>query len=389
MKIFVLLSRAPYPLEKGDKLRAYHQVKYLHGKHEVFLCCLTEHNLDEKATEELQQICSELQILKLSKWRIWFNMLLATLGSQPFQVRYFYQAPVHRRVKALLKSFQPDHIYCQLARAAEYVKKERTVTKTIDYQDAFSANMLSRSRIAPWYMRPILRQEYRRMLTYENLLFEYFEGKTIISEQDRNLIFHDKRAEIDVVPNGVDVHYFKPGERKPTVDLVFTGNMNYPPNVDCAQFLAQEVLPMVWKQRPETTLMISGANPSAKVQALRSDKVEITGWVEDIRDAYNAARIFVAPMRLGTGMQNKLLEAMSLGIPCITSPQVNNALGAEPGKHLLLASDASQCAHQILSLLQDEEQIRSLARAGRDFIESNFSWEKSGEKLESVFNTAR
>lgn len=384
MKIFVLLSRVPFPLEKGDKLRAYHQVKCLHEKHEVFLCCVSDQQADENARKQLSAICSHLEILTLSRWRIFFNLILAALGTRPFQVRYFYQRPAHKQIKSFISDFKPDHIYCQLVRAAEYVKKEQDISKTLDFQDAFSANMLGRSRVAPWYLRPVLRMEYKRMLTYENLIFEYFDGKTIISEQDRNLIFHNKREEIAVVPNGVDASYFAAGDNSPTFDLVFTGNMNYPPNVDCARYLVKEVLPEVWKKRPEITMVISGANPSQKVRKLASDKVQVTGWVENIRDAYTSAKIFVAPMRLGTGMQNKLLEAMALGLPCITSAQVNNAIQATEDIDLLIGRNPEEVAAHILRLLDDEAARKKLAENGREFVKANYSWQKANETLEAT-----
>lgn len=384
MRLFVILSRVPYPLDKGDKLRAYHQIKYLNKHHEVFLCCINDEPGAEKYRKELEGICSHLEIINLSRFRIYLNLFLALFGRRPYQVRYFYQQPAHNKVKAIINDFKPEAIYCQLVRTAEYVKQELDIVKTLDYMDALSANMMRRKTIAPWYAKGLLASEYQRMLTYENLIFEYFEHASIISEQDRDLIFHNRRSEIAVIPNGVDESFFEPMEVSQKDGLVFTGNMNYPPNVDCAHYLVNEIMPVVWQQMPEVKLTLSGTSPTPSVKALASDKVIVTGRVDDIRQSYAKAAIFVAPMRLGTGLQNKLLEAMAMGLPCITSRQVNNAIGAEKGADLLIGDDAASVANHILHLLNNPQAQNDMGARGKQFVLKNYTWKQANEKLNAL-----
>ena len=182
----------------------------------------------------------------------------------------------------------------------------------------------------------------------------------------------------------MDHDFFKPMEREKQYDLVFTGNMSYPPNVNAVEYLANEILPIVWKTRPETTLYIAGATPDPKVKKVASDKIIVSGWLDDIRDAYAQSRVFIAPMRIGTGLQNKLLEAMSMRLPAITSPLANASLGAKPDEEILIGSNAQEMAQHIITLLTDKEKADRLAQAGFDFTNRVYDWGKATEKLEEA-----
>lgn len=384
MRIFVLLSRVPYPLEKGDKLRAYHQVKELAKNHEVHLCCLTVDDPHPAAMEQLSQICSGITFIRLGTLQRWFNLGLAMLSNKPFQVHYFKQGHAVRKVHSLIREFKPDHIYCQLVRTTDYVKDLFDIPKTVDYQDAFSKGVERRIAGAPWWFKPILKAETKRLLAYENLIFEYFDHKTIISEQDRELIYHADRKKIEIIPNGVDTDYFSPQEREKDYDIVFTGNMNYPPNVSGAEYLANEIMPIIWKRRPKATLLISGANPHPRVNALAGANIKVTGWVDDIRSSYSSSKVFVAPMRIGTGMQNKILEAMAMELPCVTSELVNNAIKAPVGTTILISETPQQYASQILELLEDKNKAAEIGRAGREFVLNAYDWATSTAKLAAL-----
>ena len=166
--------------------------------------------------------------------------------------------------------------------------------------------------------------------------------------------------------------------------MVFTGNMSYPPNINCAQFLVNEVMPLLWRQKPNTNILISGTSPVKEVLSLASEKVIISGWVEDIRESYARSKIFVAPMQIGTGLQNKLLEAMAMGIPCITSPLANGPLGAKNGTEVLVGENKAAIAQLIIDLLDNENQLIALAEKGRLFVELNYSWKTHNKKLAEI-----
>jgi glycosyltransferase involved in cell wall biosynthesis len=163
--------------------------------------------------------------------------------------------------------------------------------------------------------------------------------------------------------------------------------MHYEPHVRAARFLAEQVMPLVWKQMPSARLLLAGAYPKKQVVGLANERVTVSGFVEDIRESYASAKILAAPMQTGSGLQNKLLEAMSMRIPCVTTTIANNSLHAAAGKEVLIGDTAEAFAEQVLLLLQDEQKRNDLAQQGYDFVHENFSWEKAGEKLESVLKS--
>ena len=389
MKIFVLLPRIPYPLEKGDKLRAFNQIKQLAKRNEIVLCALND---DSKVSEQdafhaLQPYCQSINFIRITKLQILLGLIRAFFKGLPLQCGYFYNRKAARKIDALIAKHKPDMLFGQLLRVAEYIRF-KNIPKAIDYQDIFSYGMKRRADIASFVTRPIYNMEYRRLCRYEAAIFDDFDVKSIISEPDRDLFPHDRRDEILIIPNGVDHDYFKPQEREKQYDLVFTGNMSYPPNVNAVDYLANNILPIVWKTLPEVKLYIAGATPDPKVKKAASERIIVSGWLDDIRDAYAQSRAFIAPMRIGTGLQNKLLEAMSMRLPAITSPLANASLGAKTNEEILVGSNAEEMAQHIITLLTEKDKAERLAQAGFDFTNRVYDWGKATEILENAMSQA-
>ena len=387
MRIFVLLSRVPYPLEKGDKLRAFNQIKELSKNNEIILCALNPvSGLDEKrAFSELRPYCHSVNFLKLPLLsRIW-NIFLAFLQHKPFQIGYFYNKRVARKVKKLIDQYKPDHIYCQFVRTIDYVK-DIGIKKTLDFQDVLSYGVKRRYEKASFLKALVFKTEYKRLCEYEKKAFDYFDNLTIISIPDRDLIPHPDKEKIVVIPNGVDHDFFKPIAKEKDFDVVFTGNMAYPPNVDAADFMVNEIMPLVWEKLPGARVLLAGASPVRKICSLDSEKVKVSGWMDDIRDSYSASRIFIAPMRIGTGLQNKLLEAMSMKIPTITTPLANAALQAKEDKEIFVGETPEQLSNHIIALLTNKELCENVSKSGYDFVHRNHSWESATKKLDEIIN---
>jgi sugar transferase (PEP-CTERM/EpsH1 system associated) len=383
MKILVLLPRVPYPLEKGDKLRAYNHIRYLSKNNEIVLCALNDTTIHPDALKNLRPFCKSIHIINISKLKIAWNLFTALFKGIPFQTGYFYNKKAQKQIDKIIDQEKPDHLFCQLVRVAEYIKNQR-IPKTLDYQDVFSKGIERRIEKAPFYLKPIFNNEYKRLLKYENRVFSWFENKTIISKPDRNFIPHPEKDKILIIPNGVDYEFFKPLKRKKAYEIVFIGNMGYPPNVDAAEYLALKILPLVHSSKPKARLLLAGASPDNRVLALQSDNIQVTGWVDDIRECYAQARIFIAPMQIGTGLQNKLLEAMAMKIPCITSPLANSALGAENGKEILIGNNPNEFATHIIKLLDNPAFADEIAEAGYHFVIGNYDWERATSKLEEL-----
>jgi sugar transferase (PEP-CTERM/EpsH1 system associated) len=383
MRLFFILPRVPYPTEKGDKLRAFHQIKQLSKHHEIILCALNDGDLHENAISVLKKYVKAIHIIPISKASIGFNLIKTFFSKTPLQVGYFYNESSAAKIRALIGEYKPDHLFCQLIRVAEYVKGI-PIPKTLDYQDVFSKGVERRLSTSPFYLKPFLKMEYNRLLKYEHDAFDAFDNKIIISAPDRNLIPHPDRDKIVVVANGVDTDFFKPVDAEKEYDLVFTGNMGYPPNIKSAEFLVNEILPMAFRQKPELSLLIAGASPHLRVMSLKSSQVTVSGWVPDMRDCYARARIFIAPMQIGTGLQNKILEAMAMKIPCITSPLAFQALNARSGIDILVAETPGEYAAHISMLLNNPEKAREIAQNGYDFVLRNFNWETETDKIDRL-----
>jgi glycosyltransferase involved in cell wall biosynthesis len=250
--------------------------------------------------------------------------------------------------------------------------------------DAFSAGQRRRAKGAPWYLLPFVNEEAKRLTAYEHLIFDYFESHCIISEQDRKLIYHPNNTRIHIVPNGIDADFFRKSFDKPKrTHLLFTGNMSYPPNVEGAIRLVNFILPLVHAKRPEVTVLIAGANPVSSVKSLMSAHVRVSGWMPDIRDAYHESRLFVAPMVSGSGMQNKLLEAMCMEIPCVTTGLAALPLGITHGVNCLVGESDEEIASHILYLLENSIESERMACEGREYVMEQFDWNHTVEVLET------
>ena len=386
MKILVLLSRVPYPLEKGDKLRAFNQLKGLSKNHEIYLVALNDSPLHPEAEQILSSFCKSVKIISLSKWDIFQNLSKSIFSTLPFQVSYFFDKKADEIIKDYSREINPDVVFCQLIRMAEYAKN-LPFPKVLDYMDVFSKGMKRRAKKS-FLLKPFLIWEAGKLLKYENYVFDLFDQKTIISKPDQLQIPHSANNQITVIPNGVDFEYFQSKKSEKKYQILFTGNMAYPPNIDSAIFLAKKIIPQLKRQFPSIKLLIAGANPVASVIALKSKNIKVSGWVNDIRDCYNSSEIFVAPMQMGTGLQNKLLEAMAMKIPCITSELANKALGAKDNEEILVAKNVDEYVRKISELLQDQNKRNLLAENAYQFVKQNYNWDKINSQLEEILISA-
>ena len=388
MKLFVVLSRVPYPLEKGDKLRAFNQLKILSKQHDIYLFALNDTALHKDAVSVLSSFCKEVHIFNLPKRGIFWNGLRFFFSDKPVQCGYFYNPKAQLEINKLIAEIKPDHIYAQLIRTAEYVKNQ-PVEKTLDYQDVFSKGMFRLMERASFWKRWFFSLEHRRLMRYERDIFSHFNHKTIITGVDRDLILHPKKEEIVVVPNGVDFELFSPIECEKKYDLIFTGNMSYMPNVFAAEYIVNEILPLLITRHPNIRIVLCGANPSSRVKQLQSENVLVTGWVENIQEYYAQSRIFIAPMELGTGLQNKLLEAMAMKIPCITSLLASMPLRAVNQKDIIICSFAAEYVQTIESLLSQPQFYETIANNGYQFVHENYNWGHTTQILNEVLEVNR
>ncbi len=392
MKILVVLPRFPWPLDKGDKLRAYHQVVELSKRHEIYLFAVSHRRVEPEQVEALEPYCREIRVVHLNRFVCGLNILRNWFSSKSLQMGYWNTKHSKRACKAFAREVKPDVVYSQMVRTMPLVAR-LPYPKVMDFQDALSMNTERRMEQSRGLWHYLLHFEFKMLRSSEYKAFSVFDALTIISEVDSEAIPHKKNGEIHIVPNGVDFDYFNTNALTRSdvnaFSLCFCGNMAYAPNVDAARYLVNEVMPLVWSRIPSATLLLAGADPKPSVRALASKLVTVSGRLDDIREAYASSQIFVAPMRLGSGLQNKLLEAMAMRVPCVTTSIANTPLGAVDGQEILVGDTPEALADAIVRLLESQELRDSIAAAGNRFVTTHYSWSSAVEPLEKLLHAVR
>ena len=397
MKILVVLPRFPYPLDKGDKLRAYHQIVELSKRHDIYLFSLSHQKVQHDNYNHLQTYCTAVNYTQLHWWESAWGIFKAFLNGQPLQSGYWNSCRARRAYAKWEREIQPDVVYCQMVSTIPTIGYPLPATRyVLDFQDALSLNTHRRMECSHGMLKWILRYEYKALQRMEQEALRRFDATTIICSIDRDAI----SSEVALVPNGVDTDFF----RRETFDvrhetamplsshysLVFTGNMSYAPNVDAARFLVMKIMPLVWKHIPSATVLLAGADPKPAVRMLASERVFVSGRLNDIRQAYASSEVFVAPMRIGSGLQNKLLEAMAMQLPCVTTSLAGNPILSPlitPSFPFLVGDDTQTLAEHLIRLLTDKQYANNLADEGNRFVQKHYSWSAAVAPLEKILNS--
>jgi sugar transferase (PEP-CTERM/EpsH1 system associated) len=404
VNILFLAPRFPYPPYKGDQVRSYHQIRLLAKRHRITLLTFEELPIGAQAHAHIDNLCEDVISVPLHL-RGPFWMWRALYKAYPLQTLFYYTTAMFKTIDELLGERSFDLLHAQLARVTPYFENISHLPKVVDFVDALSLNMWRRAkRERNWVTKLGCWIEYRRLARYERDLCSKFDQATIVSHSDRDAI--GQYENLHVIPNGVQIELFKflPAlARKPNL-LMFTGNMSYFPNVNAVTWFVNEVLPLIKTHVPDIQLEIVGVDPRLSVRKLALDNpnVTVTGHVPDIANYISHANVAIVPMQAGSGIQNKMLEAMACGTPVVATPFALNGVefgqseksqlsenGAKHGEHLLVASDAESFANHILQLLQNMELREHLATNARKLVEQCFTWEKSVATLECVYEKAR
>ena len=381
--LVILSPRFPYPLEKGDKLRLYHQLVGLSKSFHVHLISLTEEDIAPEHLSKVDEFCSSINLIKQKALRSVRAALRSLLFTEPLQQSYYYSSKSEAKIQKLIDEIKPDVIFVQLIRMAKFVEESKT-PRLLDYMDAMSLNMSREASKHNWPFSMIYKREAKLLTKLETSLSSKFDKKVIISEQDKLYLKSNGVDDLIVQSNGVDLDFFdatKVGPISDQKDLVFVGNMGYLPNVEAAEYIVSDIIS---EYIANLSVLIAGARPHERVLKLKSDTVTVTGWVEDIREAYLSGKIVIAPIFTGAGQQNKILEAMALGQACITTSQVNAAIGGTVNKNILIADNAEQFSSQINYLLNSKDLRQEIGRNARIFVEQKYEWQTQVRILEQA-----
>ncbi|MDZ4710639.1 MAG: glycosyltransferase [Saprospiraceae bacterium] len=386
MKIVIISSRFPYPLDKGDKLRLYHQIRILSAHHQIVLISLTESKISSEEQAALEAYCHKIYTFYISKTGILWNIVKGVLRGLPAQVSYFYQNSIDRQISKIVGEEKPDHLYCQLIRTSEY-GKHFTMSKTLDYMDCFHISTFKRAQHIRGWRQLLWNLESRAVRRYEASIYRYFNNHTIISPVDRQSMGLGVSKPMTLVPNGLNESYYF--EIQPTpirnIDVLFLGNLSYFSNIAAVLFLVREILPKLDKNKSRK-IAIAGAQPPDWMKKLiaRYPQMELMENPVDTRQIYQRAKLFVAPIFAGTGQQNKILEAIASNCIVLCTPDVQAALGIRTPELIHVQQTAEGFAWEIDQILTNPEAFISQSRQAQDYIRKYFSWEKNTQILEKL-----
>ncbi len=387
MKILFLTSRFPYPPIRGDKLRVFNLIRELSKDHEIVLATFADPD-DGRHYAELKKYVSRIEPVRFSKPRAYLNCLLHPFSQTPFQVYYYQSIEMRRAVAWLMAEEKPDVIHAHLIRMAPYALAYPGTPKVLDICDSMTLNYEHFLAYRKDLTTALYRLEKRRTATYEGTIPAEFDTSLVISSHDRDFVAGlGEPAKLVVVPNGVDFDYFQPwtGEAAPN-RLAFMGTMSYFPNVDAMKWFAADILPLVRRTVKDAELHIVGNSPSSEVTKLGADAaVTVTGFVEDVRPLVGPAAVFVCPIRAATGLNNKVIEAMAMGLPVVSTPEACEGIDVTDGVDILLASNPMDFAEAVIQLMTDAAERKRIGDAGRDFVVKNFSWGKAADILRNVY----
>jgi sugar transferase (PEP-CTERM/EpsH1 system associated) len=387
MRILMLSSRLPYPPNRGDRSRVFNFAKYLSGVHELSLASFIAKETEREHIAPLQSFCQDVRVVMMSQRQSVMRVLCNLWRRDPLQALYYRSGAMHHLVDQMLAENRFDVIYVHLFRMAPYVADRPNLYRIVDLTDVISQELARSMPYRGPLSRLIYGLEIPRIRRYERHVAETFEETWLISEADTQALITTCSAKnVQVIPIGVDEERLYPTTQPCEPDsLIFVGNLSVFHNVDAATHLVRDVLPLVRRQIPGCTLKIVGADPKPQVQRLASDPaVIVTGFVPDLNAWLNRAAVFVAPLRFAAGIQTKVLEAMAVAKPVVTTSVVNNGLGARPGKEILVADDATTMATQIVALLQNARLRARIGRAGLRFVRQKYTWNRVVERMSII-----
>ncbi|HAT32734.1 MAG TPA: sugar transferase [Janthinobacterium sp.] len=390
--LIFLVHRIPYPPNKGDKIRSYHMLKYLSARYRVHLGCFIDDPRDRAHLPHLEQLCASTCFVEQHPFAARLRSLGGLLAGQALSVHYYRDAGLSRWVERLLAGAPLAAALAFSGPMAQYLQSPaaRGVRRIIDFVDVDSDKWAQYGAAKDWPLSLLYRREARHLLAYESAVAREFDGASFVSRAEAELFglrAPQAREHIAYFSNGVDADYFTPhleyanpyAGADPV--LVFTGAMDYWPNVEAVQWFVWRVWPALRRRYPALRFYIVGARPAPAVKALaRAPGVCVTGVVPDVRPYLAHARLAVAPLRTARGVQNKVLEAMAMQKTVLLSPQALEGISALPGAELALAGDEAGFIAAAAALLDGADDA-AMGLAARRRILLDYCWERNLERL--------
>lgn len=382
--LLFLCHRLPYPPDKGEKIRAFRILEHLAQHYSVHLGCFIDDPADIPHVGTVEGHCSGLSWFPRSPKNTKFKALAGLLGGKPLTVASFANGAMRQWVRELIAREKPAAIFVYSSAMAQFIPLEdQSTTRLImDFVDVDSDKWAQYARTAGFPMNWVYGREARKLLDFDRRIAARADASIFVSDAEADLfrrLSPDTAATTHAIANGVDCEYFSPAHNfanpfsGPGPHLVFTGTMDYRPNIDAVVWFAEDIFPAIRRLRPNATFNIVGAKPSKAVIALgERDGVHVTGRIPDVRSYLAHADAVVAPLRIARGIQNKVLEGMAMAKAVVTTPQGLEGIAATPDQHLLLAETPEDFVNAVLNL--NPVTAGALGRAARQLMDERYGW---------------
>ena len=390
MKILYLSHRFPYPPSKGEKIRTFNQIRQLASKHTVHLCSFADDPGEIAQTINLEEYCASVDVVRRNNVATMVLGPAAILRNKPLSVQLFYRKAFAELVRRKFATERFDCIIVSCSSMAQYVVSSSGIPKIIDFIDVDSEKWRLYAKHRAFPLSFIYCREADQLATYEENITALFDHSILCSTQEAETLRNRvKERPVSVIANGVDLEYFSPSPISAQLNertVVFTGAMDYFPNIDAVQFFCREIFPAVRSELPSTQFYIVGRNPARQVRQLgKQTNVFVTGTVPDVRPYLARANVSVAPFRVARGVQNKVLEAMAMGVPVVGTTEASKGIAATEQDGIRIADDPASFARHMISFLQADAESRcSFAARARSYVERHHRWEDQGARLERL-----
>lgn len=388
--LLFLTHRSPFPPDRGDKIRAYNVLKHLAERKRVHLLAFADdrRDLDDGA---LASLTASRKILWRGKSRVTATLEALTQG-RAASLAAFDDKAMHDAVAGVLAREGVDTIYVFSGQMAQYVPVDFAGRVIMDFCDMDSLKFADYARGSHGPMRWLMAREADKLRAFERATADRVDASLFVSAAEAQLFRVMTGAKnVQVIENGIDTDFFDPGAAFEPVGetgplIVFTGQMDYRPNVEAVTWFADAILPVIRVAHPAARFAIVGRNPADQVRALAGDAVIVTGEVADVRGWLAAAACVVAPLKIARGIQNKVLEAMAMARPVVASGPA--AEGIDHGGTIRGGAEAEDIARAVIALLNDTAAANELGRNARNQVERRYGWATRLAPLEALIDGA-
>lgn len=394
-KLLLLVHRLPYPPNKGDKVRSFHLLRHLASKHEIYLGTFVDDSGDKQYVSELRTVCAEVCAIPLYPWLARVTSLAGLITGQALTYHYYRSHKLVRWVQQVVAEHQLLASIVFSSSMVPYACANSQLPMLVDFVDVDSVKWAEYATHHRWPLSWLYAREGTKLLEFERSSALRAQRSFFATEMEAELFRHlapESAATVEGMSNGVDADYFAPDPARKSPfpvserPIVFTGAMDYWPNVDAVSWFAREILPVLRKRHADVRLHIVGRSPTPKVLALACEAVVVTGTVPDVRPYIQYAAAVVAPLRLARGIQNKILEAMAMRQAVVAAASCVDALHVDRGSEVLSASSASDYIDAVGILLSNPERARAIGEAARARVLRSYSWEAHLQRLDCALS---